>query len=370
MPGYISEFQYYGNTSQEFIEIELPAGTDPAGYTVQIYMFDGSVFDAFPLGTSSGTMGGYDVYVIDASTPGFDDGGVDPTGNLYPDDALALVNSSGTVEQFVSYWGSTVTATEGPAAGQTSTDVGTAAMGESLQSDNAGASYFAQSAPNSGTIPACYAPGSLIATPDGPRCVEDICVGDEVIIANGASRTVSRTVRWVWSGCQPLEDLEPHQKPILIQAGALGLNRPSKDLIVSAQHRIVVGAYGQLEALFDRPRMVPAKALTHHRGIRFMLGKQSMNWHHFLCDEHSIVFANDLASETLLLGSTIVQSLSTVQRSKLSKALHRAITSTTCDQPVLQCLSVNEAACIIKQRNAFRSEMIPTAQSPAVLQSV
>ena len=151
MAGYISEFQYYGNSSEEFIEVALPTGTDPSGYGVTIYMADGTVYTSFPLGSSVGTMAGHDVYVIDQSTPGFSTG--DSMGNMYPDDALALTDGGGTVVQFISYWSNTVTATEGPAVGATSTDVGTTDPGQSLQSDDGGASYFVQSSPNSGSIP-------------------------------------------------------------------------------------------------------------------------------------------------------------------------------------------------------------------------
>ncbi|WP_298922265.1 Hint domain-containing protein [uncultured Roseobacter sp.] len=346
MAGYISEFQYYGNTSQEFIEVALPAGTDPSGYAVHIYGNDGSIIHSFPIGTSTGTMGGHDVYVIDAATPGFNDGGSDPTGNMYPDDALALVNGSGDVEQFVSYWGNTVTATQGPASGMTSSDVGTAGPGESLQSDNGGSSYYTQSSPNSGSIPACYAPGSLISTPAGAKPVEALVPGDLVLTTDGAVRPI----RWIWSGTQPLEQLDRDQKPVLIRAGALGPDLPSRDLIVSAQHRIVVGAFGQLQDIFDGPYMVPAKALTGMPGIRFMPGKRSIVWHHFLCDDHCIVFANALASESLLLGAGIVGALRPNQLEELSQLLSRPITSATREQPALPCLTVGQTKKALARR--------------------
>lgn len=37
MPGYISEIEYSGPRTTDFIEITLPDGTDPSGYTVTIY---------------------------------------------------------------------------------------------------------------------------------------------------------------------------------------------------------------------------------------------------------------------------------------------------------------------------------------------
>ncbi len=99
MVGYISEFQYVGSTNEEFIEVALPEGTDPSGYIVHIYDYTGSIISSHPLGDADGTMGGHDVYTVDAGTPGFSVG--DSMGNFYPDDAVALVDGSGSVEQFI-----------------------------------------------------------------------------------------------------------------------------------------------------------------------------------------------------------------------------------------------------------------------------
>lgn len=181
MPGYISELQPDGDTSQEFIEVALPEGTDPSGYSVYIYDGFGNALYSFPLGTATDTVASYDVYVIDSSTPGFSDGGADPTGRLYPDDGVALVDDTGTTVQFISYWGYTVSAVDGPASGLTSTDIGTAPMGEALQSDDRGASYYGQPITNPGTIPACYGAGTLISTPAGPCSIEQLQPGDHVI---------------------------------------------------------------------------------------------------------------------------------------------------------------------------------------------
>ena len=344
MPGYISEIQFYGDTSQEFVEVALPAGTDPSGYSIQIYMSDGTIYTSFPIGASTGTMNGQDVYVIDNSTPGFDDGGNDPTGNFYPDDGIALVDGSGNAVQFISYLGNTVTATEGPAAGMTSTNIGSAGQNQSMQSDNGGQNYYAQSSPNSGSIPACYGPGSMIATPDGAKPVEALTIGDHILTAGGRVSVV----RWVWRGDIPLGHLPQVQKPVLIRRGAIGPGKPSRDLIVSGQHRIVVGAHGQLEDHFGAPVMVPAKALTRLPGIRFMAGKSDIEWHHFLCDRHEVAVVNGVASESLLLGPMILRSLSRADLTRVSRNLGRRVTIATTDTPTLPCLTVGQTRRVLQ----------------------
>ncbi|WP_299733929.1 Hint domain-containing protein [uncultured Tateyamaria sp.] len=302
MNGYISELDYFGTSDQEFVEIAVPAGTDVSSYTLVFYQADGTIYETVSLGSYTGTFGGQDVYVVNQSTPGFDSGG-DSMGTFYPDDAIALVDGSGTVLQFISWEGNTVSAIEGPASGMSSTNAGFA--DQSLQSDDGGATYYAQSNSNEGSIPACYAPGTFIETPLGLRRVEYLRVGDQIWTADSGAQTI----RWIWDGIDPLEDVDDDNYPVLIQAGALGPELPKHDLIVSPQHRILVGAGGQLEGHFASEVFVPAKSLTSLPGIRFKRGKTKMRWLHLSCDGHEVVRANGCLSETLYLGPMVLRNL-------------------------------------------------------------
>lgn len=336
MSGYISEFGYYGNSSIEFIEVALPTGTGSGEHSIVIYDGSGNVQSTFPLGTSTGTMSQQDVYVVDQSTPGFSTGS--SMGNLNPDSAIALVDGDGNVVQFVSYWDNTVTAQNGPAAGQTSDDVGSSGYGQSMETSDGGDTYQSQASPNSGRIPSCYAPGTLISTTDGPKAVEQIKPGDILHCARGGFSTV----RWVWSGDQPLDDLDLQQMPVLIQKGALGDDIPSADLIVSGQHRMAVGLNGQLNDAFCAPYLVPAKALVDLPRIRFLAGQRSITWRHFVCDEHCVVFANGTASESMLLGPQVIKSLNHFQKRRLSAVMGQPVTAQSRFKMSLPCLSVGE----------------------------
>jgi hypothetical protein len=160
----------------------------------------------------------------------------------------------------------------------------------------------------------CYAMGTMIDTPNGPRAVELLRDGDVVnTLDNGPQH-----IRWIRQDHQPLLSVERNAKPILIAAGALGAGLPAQDLIVSPQHRILVGGGGQLQERFETEAFAPAKSLTKLRGIRHMAGKRSITWVHFACDRHEIVLANGCLSESLLLGPMALQGL--------TKAEHMAIT--------------------------------------------
>ncbi len=85
-----------------------------------------------------------------------------------------------------------------------------------------------------------------IETPDGPRAVETLQVGDQVVTRDNDLQRV----RWTRSGDYPLEKAEREAKPVLIKAGALGDCLPGQDLIVTPQHRILVVGGGHLQSVF------------------------------------------------------------------------------------------------------------------------
>lgn len=188
--------------------------------------------------------------------------------------------------------------------------------------------------------PICYGPGALIRTPDGDVPVEDLRVGDLVWTLDHGPQPI----RWLRKGAYPLEGAEEHDRPVLIAAGALGVGRPSRDLIVSPQHRVLVGARNQLERLSDGEAFVPAKSLTAMRGVRHMKGKRAIVWTHFACDRHEVVMANDRLSESLLLGRMAMNKLSKSERRGMVSAFGaRSMAHATFNGPVARpCLTVRD----------------------------
>jgi predicted extracellular nuclease len=152
---FINEIHYdnTGTDIGEFIEIAGPAGTDLTGWSVVFY--NGSGGASYATLNLSG--------VIDNEGPsGFGSLSFTQSGiqNGAPD-GLALVDNNGTVIQFLSYEGSFV-ATNGPANGLTSTDIGvseagTETAGLSLQLTGTGS----DSANFTWTAPSAESPGSI-----------------------------------------------------------------------------------------------------------------------------------------------------------------------------------------------------------------
>lgn len=132
-----SEIHYdnFATDVGEAIEVEGPGGTDLTGWSVVLYNGNGGVtYNTQALtGTISASCSGRGVAAVTYPQDGIQNGSPD---------GLALVNSGGQVVEFLSYEG-VFTATTGPAAGMTSTDIGvsenSSPVGQSLQRDAAGA---------------------------------------------------------------------------------------------------------------------------------------------------------------------------------------------------------------------------------------
>ena len=168
---------------------------------------------------------------------------------------------------------------------------------------------------------ACYAQGTLISTPRGDRPVEDLRQGDRVLTKDSATPC---QILWTFRDRQPLEAFATDAKPVLIQAGSLGTGLPRQDLIVSPQHRILVGGGGQLQGPFQTEVFAPAKSLTALPGIRHMKSKKGITWCHFACARHEVVLANGCLSESLLLGRMILKRLPSTERRALGALFGRA----------------------------------------------
>lgn len=144
-----SEIHYdnFGTDANEAIEIEGPAGTDLTGWSVVLYNGNGGVT------YNTRVLGGAIAAACDARGVVLLSYPQDGIQNGSPD-GLALIDATGLVVEFLSYEG-TFTATNGPAAGMPSTDIGvleaSAPVGQSLQRDAAGV----WSGPSANTLGFC-----------------------------------------------------------------------------------------------------------------------------------------------------------------------------------------------------------------------
>ena len=161
----------------------------------------------------------------------------------------------------------------------------------------------------------CFATGTLIGTPNGPRAVEDLCAGELVLTADGAARQI------VWTGSRDMDaaalDLSPNQRPVLIGAGALGGGLPLRDLVVSPQHRILMHGLPGDEG---QGVLVAARHLAESgmAGVRVMRGARAVTYHHIALADHDLLLAEGAAVESLFIGPQALRALTPAQRAELT----------------------------------------------------
>jgi hypothetical protein len=284
---YISEIKYKGGAAKDFVEVAVDTGTNVSGMSITVYNADGTVRTTNALGAVVNTIAGKDIYVIDLATSATFNG-------LHKFGGVALDDGT-TVFQFLSFTDNigAITATGGAAAGMTSTEVGIAGAGSSLETNDNGATYFTQGAPNSGTIPACFVNGTMILTPQGERAVEDLKTGDLVITKDNGPQKI------LWAGKQDIVSAELSDfQPILIKANAFSKGTPIRDLLVSPYHRLVIEGT-ECEMLFGEPELlVPATYLQNNHTIVAYKMAQPFSYHHILFAHHEIIFSHGMATES------------------------------------------------------------------------
>ena len=162
----------------------------------------------------------------------------------------------------------------------------------------------------------CFAAGTLIETIDGQIPVEDLRVGDEVLTYDHGYKPI----RWIGSRSLSQADLAAKQKlrPIVIRADAIGPGHPSRDLIVSPQHRILVSSVIALRMFDCNDVLIPATKLLSLDGIDVMDDTaEGGTYFHFLFDAHEIVWSNGAPTESLFTGPQALKAISAEARQEI-----------------------------------------------------
>jgi len=161
----------------------------------------------------------------------------------------------------------------------------------------------------------CFTPGTRIRTKDGTRLIEDLREGDLVQTKDNGLQPL----RWI--GSRRMSGVRlfamPKLRPIRIAGGALGLEQPDTDLLVSPEHRMLVrGAVAQ--SLFNTSEvLVAAKDLINGTCITVDMQVREITYIHVLLDQHQIVWANGLETESFHPASAAFTTLDAEDRSRL-----------------------------------------------------
>lgn len=164
----------------------------------------------------------------------------------------------------------------------------------------------------------CFTPGTDILTPDGPRPVEALREGDRVQTRDGGAREIH------WIGSRRMTGARlfvmPHLRPVRIRAGALGIDRPDRELLVSPEHRMLIrGAAAR--ALFNTPEvLVAARDLVNGDTVVTDLAVREVTYIHLLLDSHQVLWANGVETESFHPASAPLGGLAEGDRARLLEA--------------------------------------------------
>lgn len=147
-----------------------------------------------------------------------------------------------------------------------------------------------------GNFMVCFADGTLIQTPKGPRKVETLVQGDLVVTLDRGPQPI----RWI--GVQHRFYQPGQDDLVVIEPGALGQGTPKKRLRLSRQHRVFIRSRIAQRMFGSAEVLLPAHRLVGCPGIYFSAWDGLMGYWHFLCDQHELVFANHALTESLLMG--------------------------------------------------------------------
>ena len=325
---FISELYYQSNTGiNEFLEVTLKATEDPSDYTISFYTQTGTLYAG---SNAADQVGG----LLSLSDPNISVAlnTTDPDYNVYTilanfstwrarngeSRAVALSNNdTGEIIDAYCAGGSDLLLTEGSAAGVTALSTGTAASGGSIQWDSSRTKSVAAITQNEANV-VCFCKDTYVDTPEGPRNIADLRVGDLV-------HTLDRgtvAIQWIgmseWSKDQV--KYSDRLRSVLIPAGALGPHAPATDLYVSPQHLLLIQS-ADASCYTSEEVFVSAKHLIGHNGIRYSPKNDCVEYYHIWLGKHEIIKSNGAFTESFFPGAMALNSIAPSQRSTLAKTL-------------------------------------------------
>ncbi len=160
----------------------------------------------------------------------------------------------------------------------------------------------------------CFTPGTLIATPQGERKVEELAVGDRIITRDNGMQAI----RWIGRREMPGEELaaKEHLRPVLIRQGALGNGLPERDMLVSPQHRLLVANDRTALYFEEREVLVAAKHLTDMEGIDSVEVSHT-SYIHIMFDQHEVILSDGTWSESFQPGDMSLAGVGDASRDEI-----------------------------------------------------
>ncbi|WP_439103063.1 Hint domain-containing protein [Celeribacter marinus] len=162
-------------------------------------------------------------------------------------------------------------------------------------SSESGGYYTWHTISNSSVV--CFAYGTLIDTPNGPRAVEQLKQGDLITTLDHAAQPIAQTIT--------RKLMRPARNaPICIAPHALtaiGQPHGHAPLRISPQHRLLLNAPNETD--WPSQVLIAARHLLTLDGVTQGVPFVPVSYVHLRLRRHEIIYANGFHAETLLLGA-------------------------------------------------------------------
>ncbi|WP_336245977.1 Hint domain-containing protein [Mesobacterium pallidum] len=161
----------------------------------------------------------------------------------------------------------------------------------------------------------CFTPGTLIDTPEGPRLIDHLREGDQVLTKDNGPQEI------LWKGARRMTGARlfamPQLRPIRIRTGAFGLDRPDNELLVSPEHRMLVRG-DVARALFNTDEvLVAARDMVNGQSVCVDMLLREVTYIHIMLSDHQVLWANGIETESFHPANTALASLDTEDRLRL-----------------------------------------------------
>lgn len=154
----------------------------------------------------------------------------------------------------------------------------------------------------------CFCGGTQIDAGGESIPIENLSVGDRVRTSSNGDQKI----RWIGRRFLTKWHLfeNPKLRPVRISAGALGNGLPTKDLLVSRQHRMLIGSRVAQRMFGEKEVLVSAINLTKLPGVYVDYKIEKVAYFHLLFDQHEVIFAEGAPTESLFTGPEALKSVS------------------------------------------------------------
>lgn len=185
----------------------------------------------------------------------------------------------------------------------------------------------ASSQPVESVLALGFVAGTLIKTRNGEIPVEGLRPGAEVLTMDVGYKPVLQVgFRHLSAGGLKAS---PELRPIRIHAGALGVNQPATDLILSPLSRVMLRLEPAQQMFGESEILTEAKHLLDMEGVEVAEELPEVTYWHFLLDGHQVAFSDGAPTETPFSDAEALEPFSSAENCKRDEFFTRELAGQT-----------------------------------------